>query len=280
MTDQSMAQQVPAGEPVEQLPSTEQTPSTQETTETVAPSSEAPVQENQGGLPEGVKERTRQEFEKLTSSNSELATQLREERARRQYAESVFQQFTPRQPVIEAPKPLPIVDPTTGLVNENALAEMQRSTQQAQQEAKQAATELQQYRIDQEKREAFTAHPELDPKGKSFNKEISIETRKVLLDNMTHPEDYEKSLTFKEAADVVKARLKPMIDKAQQQGAKQAIEQITPKEQAALEVTGTPTGAKQLNTDEIESLRYATRKGGESSEEAIVRRMRGLSDKS
>ena len=242
MTDQSMAQENPVENPDTAMPAVDQTSSETLQSETAAPSEVSDQSQGSVGLPEDASERTRQEFKKFEERNSELAQQLREERSRREYAESVFQQFTPRQPVVEPPKPVPLVDPSTGLLNEHVLSDMQRQTRVAEEKATKAEQAFQQYQIAQERKEAYLAHPELNPEGKSFSKEISIETRKIILDNMTHPEDYNnRQLSFKEAADLVKERLQPMIDNAQKQGAKKAIEQITPKEQASLEVTGTPT---------------------------------------
>lgn len=271
MTDQPQAQMDPEVVQEAPMPSAEQQTSETNQVEEAAPQEVTSQHTGSEGLPEDASERTRREFEKLRAD-------LREERARRESYERTIQTFVPRTPVVEPPKPLPIYDPSTGLLNENALTEMQRQSQQAQQEVQAARQQLQEYQDAQERKEAYNVHPELNPESKSFSKEISIETRKVILDNMTHPEDYDnRQLSFKEAADMVKERFKPMIDKAQQQGAKQAIEKITPKEQASLEVTGTQSGKATLNEDAIARLRIQTRKGGDSSIEAIMQRMKGVS---
>ncbi len=73
-------------------------------------------------LPEGVKERTSEEFDKLKAK-------LRDERSRRLYLENVYQQIQQPQQRVEVPPQL--YDPATGLLNEKAFTDLQAQTQDA-----------------------------------------------------------------------------------------------------------------------------------------------------
>lgn len=213
------------------------------------------------GLPEGASDRTRNEFEKLKGSNSELAQQLREERARREYMETVFNQLQPKSKQQQEKGLEPIYDPETGLINEQALSDIQRKALEAERTVQTLEQQQKQFIREQENREAFTAYPELDPNGKSFDKKLHVETRRVLIDSMLNPDDYDgKQLSFKEAADLVKGGSTKYLEQAKKEGAKEAVEQLTPKEQAGLEATGTP-GRRAQSGNRLEDLQQRTRRG-------------------
>lgn len=262
MTDQDQAQQIPGQEAL--MPSAEQP------VQTEAPVQEVPqedsAQSTQGELPTEASERTRVQFEKLQ-------TQLREERAKREYAETVFRSLQPQKPVEPVAPPAPFIDPDTGYFNEQALTDVQRKAVEAEQRAARAENQIQQYMIDQEKREAFTAHPDLNPDARGFNQSLSNITRSILTDSMLNPNDYGgKALSFKEAADRAKELGKPVIEKARQEGAQQVLEQLTPKEQASLDATSVQT-RRTDNYGDIAELGLKTRKGDLS---AITERLKGV----
>ena len=215
-------------------------------------------------LPEGVKERTAREFDKLQS-------QLREERAKREYLETVWSSMKPKEEPKAEVMP-PIYDSQTGLLNEQALTDLQRQSLEAQQRAARAESTIQSYMEEKEKLETYSVHPELNPDGKSFNKDLHVATRRILLDSMVNPQDYGKQLSFKEAGDLAKKVSQPAVEAAKAEGAKEALEQLTPKEQAALEATGSPNRRNELSSN-IDDLRYKTRKG---DKDAIVERLRNI----
>lgn len=261
MIDQQLATQDP-GQDVAM-------PTTDQPVQTEAPVQEAPqedsAQSTQDGLPNEASERTRTQFEKLQ-------TQLREERAKREYAENVFRSLTP-QKTVEPTPPAPFIDPNTGFLNEQALNDVQRRAIEAEQRASHTENQFNQYMIEQEKKEAFSAHPDLDPDSSKFNQKVSNITRSILTDSMLNPNDYGgKQLSFKQAADLAKELGKPVLDKARQEGAQQALEQLTPKEQASLDATSVPTRRSDTQGD-IGELGIRTRKGDLS---AITDRLKGV----
>jgi len=219
-------------------------------------------------LPEAVSERTRAQFDKLRD-------QLRSEREKRIQTESAFQsmQLPPRQEIA----PTPIYDPNTGLLNEQVFTDVQRQATEAKNRAERAEQAVKNYLNDQEARVTFEAYPELDPKAKTFDKGFHVDTRRIILDSMINPQDYgNKQLSFKEAADLVKKGTSKVVDKAvniaKEEGAKQAMEQLTPKEQASLEAVGTPAARNDAGIT-YEQVRDQTRKGNLN---AVMSRMASL----
>lgn len=235
----------------------------QETEQAASTKSEAET------LPENASERTRDQFEKLRN-------QLREEKTRREYMESVFQstQTKPPEPVQEQP----IYDPNTETFDYNRLNDVQKRTYVAEQRAARAEQAVQQYLHEQENRETYKEFPELNPNDmRTFNKDLHVTTRQILLDSMVNPQDYNnKQLSFREAATLAKTRLPGAIESAKKEGAKEAMEQLTPKEQASLEAVGSPSRRGEA-LGELEELRRKTRKG--DSRASIERMKRILSQK-
>lgn len=253
---------VPAGKQDAPMPSADQVPATPAPTQEVAPQETPSRDQGESSLPEDVSERTRKNFDQMRD-------QLRQERERREYLEGVFNSIN--QPKQEAQAP--IYDPETGLLNEKVLTDVQRRTTEAESRAVRAEAAIQGYLRQQEETEAFTAHPELKPDSKQFNKTLHNLTRSILTDSMLNPQEYNgKQLSFKEAADFAKNVSKPVLDQARQDGAKNALEQLTPKEQAALEATGTPTRRSEVNSS-LPDLQRGTRKGDVNS---VIERLKGV----
>lgn len=220
-----------------------------------------PQQTPDEGLPEQVSERTREQFDRLTE-------QLRTERARREKLETTFRALQPKAPA----QPEPIMDPYTGQVDPR-MTEINQRAWQAEQRAVQAEQAISNFYTEQQTREALVAHPELDSTSKSFDKQFHIATRALLMDSMVNPGDYgDEQLTYKEAADRAKELRKVQVDQVRKQAASEAIEQLSPKEQATLEATGNPTRRNEVN-DSLPDLQQKTRKG---DLDAIVSRMRGI----
>lgn len=222
-----------------------------------------PTQSVEPVLPDGSSERTTREFDKLR-------TQLREERAARQYYETVFTQLQPKQ---QQQPTTPIVDPDTGYVNEQALTAAQQAAYEAKQEAQMTRQQWNQYLQDQEDRETYAAHPDLNPKDtKTFNREKHVGTRQIMLDSMLNPGDYGgRQLSFKEAADLAANRTSSVnAEEARREGAKEALEQLTPKEQASLGADGF-SSERVGSYESSEELAVRTRKGDVQS---IIARMR------
>jgi len=273
MTDDTKANINPVKDTQEvPMPSTDQ-----QTTVTGEGATQVPDQESAASstnllerLPDDSSEHAKEQWQRLRE-------QLRVEREKRIQYENTFANIQTQQPKTEEPKPTPIYDPNTGLLNEKAFEELQEQVIEAREQAKRANEEIKGfYRsqseqlIQNEENEAYSNYPELVP-DKSQNKEFNKEVRAKLLDSMMYPDEYGgKQLTMKQAADLVKKTVISSKEEVQK-----AMENTTVKEQASLEASG-GTRKTDLTDDDLERLKYITRKGGRDSEEAIVQRLRRL----
>lgn len=256
MTDQSQAinKAESADTSQEPMPSSEQTPSSDEKSSSDITPEESTASQDEGSLPEGVKERTTLEFEKLK-------TQLREEKERRLRAERVSQLYGTTQ---DANQQLYQSPADTGYQTED-----ERITR-AEQMAKQAYYQAQRIIKENDAKQesvAYKAHPELDPNKKEFNENY----QKAVIGYLASVMAEGKSMTLKEAASMVKSFSKVDLKKAQEKGATQAIESLTPKEQASLEATGRSDRRRQVG--DLEQLRERTRTG---DQQAIIERLKNI----
>ena len=195
------------------------------------------------GLPDDASERTRRNFERLTD-------QLREERTRREYFESVFTQMNAPKPVA----PTPVYDPATGLINENVLTDVQRRAQEAEERARRAEAAVSNFQHQQEERDAYTSHPEL--KDESFK----AQAEGIMYHSQVNPQKYGAQFNLNQAATYLKGLTKPQADKVKAQAQKEALETIEPKEQASLTAEGGNV-KPEVGDDELEALRYRSRRG-------------------
>ena len=273
MADDIQGQQDPVKATQESaMPTEEQkTPTLEEVDNGAAQETEVtPATETTEGLPDDASERTKKEFEKLRD-------ELRTERSRRIETERMFGQNpqpTPQQFNSNNTAVTQVYDPSTGLLNENALNDIQLKAMQAEQRAVKAEQAIANFQIEQQTREAYTAHPELDPKSKDFDADLNKRVRAFALDSMIHPEDYgNNQLSFKEAADLAKSNTTPkVVEQAKKVAAQEAIEQLTPKEQASLEAVGSPDRRQEVEQP-LDQLRFRSRKG---DQDAIVERLKGI----
>jgi hypothetical protein len=219
-----------------------------------SPKGEATQQKVEGAeakLPEGVKERTTEQFEKLQK-------QLAEERSKRVKAEQVFSKLTPQptQPVQPTAPTVPdYFNPETGEVD---VLKLERQNQTLRQQVGQLNQRVQGIAdADQAKQEseAFKAYPELDPNGDKFNQTFHDSVSGLLTNALFKGE----KITFKEAAERVAKLSSKEAKKAEKAGAEKALEQLTPKEQAALEATG--RSDKRIPSVDLASLQRRTREG-------------------
>lgn len=218
------------------------------------------VEDNsQDGLPESAPDRTRNEFEKLRS-------QLREERERREALEGAFKTLQPKEAQQE-----PIYDPNTDQLDWNQLNDIQRRTLEAEQRATKAEEAVQKFQQEQETREAYQVHPEADPSSKEFDPKMKNLAAGVILQSMLNPQEFGgKQFSLKDAYDYLKAdNQTAAVEQARKEGAQEAIEQLTPKEQAALEATGTSGRRSDLGQNH-DTLVQRSRKG---DIDAIAERM-------
>ncbi len=248
-----------------------QTPESQ-TQEPAAPTGEQKITGSEqvpaNELPNEASERTRERFDTLTK-------ELAEERRSREALQKAFNTLKPKE---EVETVQPIYDPNTGLLNEQALTNVQQRAMQAEREAQETKKQLADYlegqkKVTQERedQEAFIAHPELDPKNEKFNKDLRDVTASIMLQSMVHPENFgNKQLSHKEAGDKAKELVAKLSGNVKADAARAAIEQLSPKEQAALDATGSSKRGSQID---LSDLQRRTRKG---DEDAMVDRLRRL----
>jgi len=274
MADQSKAEISAENTDTQQasMPDAEQKTADPEVPQAASPQGEG-QQETKGKeakLPEGVKERTTKEFQKLRK-------QLAEERSKRVKAEKVFTDLGQiPQPVDQAqPQQQPTVpsyfNPETGEIDVSRLEQqnIQLRNQVAQLgQQVQGITDAEQYKQEQE---AYAAYPELDPNRDEFNQTFHNAVSGYLTNTLLKGD----RVTFKTAADNIAGLSKKEVKKAEKAGADKALEQLTPKEQASLEAAGR-SDKRKASPEELEELRRRTRQSSNSKDslDAIVTRLR------
>lgn len=246
--------------PQESMPDSEQKTETQEP----APqedSLEARALDSEE-LPNGASDRTREQFDKLKSHSKELERQLYELR-QRTFNEERFRST-------EATKPL--YDKTTGLVNIEALEELQRKADNADRELRNLKDNFQQNSMVARQRELYGAYPELKNPKTAEAKELLDEAERIWMHSQAYPEKYGgESLSEKQATDLAKKRM----GKTEAKGAS-----VESKEQASLTASGRPTQGVQNKTtseEETNRLKVGTRLGDKQS---MIARMRAIRESS
>lgn len=261
----------------------------------VEPKGEPKPTVTEGELPGGVSERTREQFDKLKDSNQRLLEAnklLQGELTKRYQTERTFapiQQATQMgpQPVVQpqgvqAPQVEQFVeiDPVTGeqYVNE---AKLQTAIANANARAVRAETAVRNYiqqqqavEDDRQTREAYTAHPELNPNAENFDKGLHRRTRALLLDSMMNPVDYDgHALSFKEAADFANEQTTKEATELEKKVEGQRQESIEKKEQASLAAQG-QTGVQPPPAEVSEELADLIRRTRAGDPWALAQRLK------
>lgn len=236
-------------------------------------------------LPDQSSDRAKEQFEKLLESNRRLFETnelLRNQLEGRQQSQQVFdplrQQQAPRQQGQATMEDFVEVNPVTGerYIDENRL---KSRLSELNQKASKLETAMQSYmraaegrESERQNKEAFAAHPELDPYSQNFDQDFNKQVRGILIDAFNNPNDYGgRPLSFREAADYVRGQLGKVTQKAQaseqQQQAEvqqqqQAAEAQAKKEQASTQATSQPGNQARTSVDdeqELAELRHRTR---------------------
>ncbi len=265
----------------ETMPVSEQKPAEQ-------PLEEAPKAEDTNNeLPEGVSERTRQQFEKLKKHNQELAAKLAEKEA--QPVESVFDSFNPKIPEAQKPKAKDydylnqqqvgnianqFVDQDGNVdINglNNALYQANLQARQAVEEAKRAREEIARWEENRQTKEAYSKYPQLDPlKKDKFDRKFYELVRDRMISNFTKG----VNKTFREVADDISQIYHP-VDKEKVE--EQAVSDYKKKQEARRQGP-IEEGKGQPPTDKatLEELRRDTRRGGGIDNPALDARLKKL----
>lgn len=250
------------------------------------PQAQVPAQAPQDGL----RDKTREQFEKLLDSNRRLFEENERMKKQIDARTQSSQVFAPVQTPPTAPRQVPQVnaadfveyDPVTGekFINETKLnqkiATLEQQASQANQAVQSYIKTSEQREVERQNREAFTAHPELDPNAKTFDAGFSRQVRGILFDSMYNAEDYGgRPLSFKEAADFVRTQYpRQQAAPAAQPTAEQqqkAEEGRDLKEQSTAHVQSQPQNAPAPTFDEdLMRMRRRTQLG---DTEALARRI-------
>jgi hypothetical protein len=256
-----------------------------------APAAETPAPaENNVNVPpvEPMKDRTQENFEKLLQSNNQLFQQNQANNTLIQQLLQQQQQRSAPQQQNNAPAPSsndPLTDfimkdPNTGeeyidrQKMQKTLTAIQQEAMQAKQLAQQYAQAQQQSEKDRQDREAFQKYPELNRQSQTFDRKFERDTRAFLTDSMLNPTDYGgRSLSFREAADLVRAGAQPTQGQVQQAATVASVEtqqaanaaptanQIK-KEQAAASVANQPPAVQsEISAEQLQEQQVATRRG-------------------
>lgn len=214
-------------------------------------------------LPENTSERTREEFEKLTQHNKELAEENR--RLKEVNETSVLDSLKPQPPKASFPaKEYPFLAPSqqddvyAKLVDENGYIDadlLKQTLKDANERAKQAeakASRLEQQVSGVEEsrqvKEAHSKYPMLDPKSPNFDERFYTAVRNELIGQMI-----QGNKDFVQAADNVASWYKPGGDERQEQSAQ--------KEQQVRQIQATTTKGEQKVSEDYADLVQRTQRG-------------------
>lgn len=204
--------------------------------------------------PEGMTEEQRKAFQQQRLE----IKKLKEEQEARKKGESAFDSFRPKPQQLGVPDINNFVNADTGAVDWSGY------NQAVINQAQSVATQTVQDQIDENNaRQKFPdvfADPDLEEAvaGQWFANKLQG-----------------KDTSISDLAEKFSKKLTKATTKAQKEGAKKALTELTPKEQASLSVQGQSTGAQtQANVEEEETLRQKARHG---DEDALTQLMKGVS---
>jgi len=256
MTDQPQATNVAETETQQEAKPTSEQKTSESVEPTEAAAREPKVAETELELPKDSKERTTEQFEKLK-------TQLAEERAKRTRLERAFSPKT--QPQTQGTPEW--YDSETQSVDVHKLQQREVNLQQKIGTLENQLTGLTRKEEEKQEAEAYATYPELDPKSGDFDDRF----QKQLISYMATEFAEGNNPSMKQAADDIVALAERRAKKAEKEGARKALESISPKEQAALEATG--RSDRRLPSEDLASLRATSRRGGTKGSEAIMKRL-------
>jgi len=245
-----------------------------ETTQTSSPEVEVPATQEQTGekpqVSEELPEDTEEQRRAFQNMRQELK-RLKEEKEARVKSESAFDVFRPKvtpQPQVGPIRVEDYQDPYSGEVDwsryNNAVNTALAQTQQtARFEAQRTSEEI----IDENN--ARNKYPEVF-EDSDLEEEAAA---RWLFDRMSG-----KNTPLTKIAESIARKSSKAVAKAEKIGAEKILEEVTPKEQAALAAAGeTSASSRQaISDEEFEKLQRQSRGKGRLSEEAIAQRLKGV----
>lgn len=248
-------------------------PATEKPTEVSAPlKEEARPAESGGELPAEVKERTREEFEKLKAKNKELAEKLTQYEGPTQKRPSGLDIFAPRgemvaeQSQVQPQKAVPKVDEIqpispdeNGYVDISSLnqtiAQINERNRKAEEQARLAAEKarlaedrVSKYEHTEQTLKTYEKHPYLDPNTDAFDERFSELTKLEIIRQMTE----EGTANYLKAANKVKEAYYDPTKKPKAEPDKEQQQNVAKKEQINA-IPGVETGGKETDQDYLVS---------------------------
>jgi len=219
------------------------------------PATEQPTEQVES-LPEGAKEETREQFEKLKEHNKQLSEKLKKFEQQPQF-NSVLDEMPVQSQTFSDLTASQAEDPLKGLVDENGyidqdlLARTVKEAKEAKDRAMLAEQRIEKFEETQLVRDVHAKHPALDPYNPSFNREFYDSVKQEIGTQLKR--GYQD---FAAAADKVRAELeaKSQATNPQEEEAKKVISQ---REQAST----LSTSRGPVNSGEYEDLDEGIRKG-------------------
>ena len=252
VTEPEVDETTQADSPQAEVPTTEEQ-TTQKQTGAESVSEEAPEVQTD----EEPKDPKDFQVQRLADENR----RLKEEKKAREKSESAFNAFRPQVPTVGQSGTVRVedyIDPLTGETNYPAY--QNAVTQLASYQAQKTAEDI----IDENN--ARNKYPDLftDP-----------EVEQEIADRWFAAKMRGEEPSISDIAGRVNTRYQKAVSKAEKIGAEKVLNEVTPKEQAALAASGQTSEASRSasSEEELESLRTESRKG---NPDAITARMRGI----
>lgn len=286
-TDTIQGNQTAPEEPSAEIQQPEPMPSSNQTTteeQQIQPANEG----DEFVLPEGVAERTRQQFEKLKGRLA--AAEAKQKEPRTDYGSSVFDSFHAPQP-----QPAQAQAQDAGYLNQaqvnaiynqyidaegnvdlngfnQAITQASDYARQALQRAQAAEDRLARFEESQQAKEAHTVFPQLDPMQENFDERFFKYVRAAMLDDMASGKSKRSLLAV--ASDVAKdigVNTPPVnVAKVKEEAVAQYKAAQANRNQGPIEQG---KGESRQTTATLDELRERTRKGDNN---AILERLKGV----
>jgi len=264
-------------------------PTAEKPTEVSAPpKEEARPAESEGKLPEEVKERTREEFEKLKAKNKELAEKLNTYEGQQPKKRSGLDVFAPReqvgtpqpqvQPQVAKPEVEeipPITPDENGYIDVGALNQtihqINERNRKAEEQAKFAAQKaslaedrISKYEHTEQTLKTYEKHPYLDPnKVDNFDERFAELTKLEIIRQMTE----EGKADYLKAANKVKSEYYDPTKKAEAKPDKEHEENVAKRDQ----INAIPGVQKGENESDQDYLVSESRRG---NKDALYQRLK------
>lgn len=263
-------------------------PATEKPAEVSAPpKEEARTAETEGKLPEEVKERTREEFEKLKAKNKELADKLTAYEGPKPKKRSALDVFAPQEVPQAPPQQIspqqtrppeeikPVVPDENGYIDINVLNQtiarineqgkrIEQQAVSASQRAKMAEDRISKYEHTDKTRKTYEKHPYLDPNiVETFDEKFSELTKLEIIRQMTE----EGTSDYLKAANKVKETYYDPTKKVQTPPDEKQVANVAKRDQINA-ISGVKKGE---NEPEQEYLVSESRRG---SRDAVYQRLK------